>query len=258
MIPRIRAAAWLPVAFVLAASGCSDGGPREAAPSAGEPSAADAGETSPAGSVRGVVYFDGEPPVREELPVRGNPECSAFHPEGGVLSEEVVTESGRLANVVVYLKDKPEGRTYAPPADPVTIENRRCVYAPHVASAQTDQPVVFVNADPTLHNIHSYSTSNRAFNLGLPFAGMKVTKKFPSAEVAVTLKCDVHPWMTGYLAVFDHPYHAVTGPDGTFRIEGLPPGRHTLETWHETLGARSQTIEIEPRAETTTEFRYAS
>ena len=59
-----------------------------------------------------------------------------------------------------------------------------------------------------------------------------------------SFKCDVHPWMHAFVGVLDHPFYAVTGPDGTFTIKGLPPGTYTIEAWQEKLGTQTQTVTI--------------
>ena len=45
---------------------------------------------------------------------------------------------------------------------------------------------------------------------------------FAREEVAIPVKCNVHPWMKSYIAVFKHPYFAVTGKDGSFDLSNLP------------------------------------
>ena len=76
---------------------------------------------------------------------------------------------------------------------------------------------------------------------------MKQTKKFTETEIMVQMKCDVHPWMIGYVGVLPHPYFQVTGKDGAFEIKNLPPGEYVIEAWHEKFGAQSQTIKIGPQ-----------
>ena len=73
---------------------------------------------------------------------------------------------------------------------------------------------------------------------------MELEKSFDTAEVMVRFKCDVHPWMSAYLGVLDHPYFAVTGADGSFSIDGLPAGDYVVETWHESLGTRTQNVTV--------------
>ncbi|MGH7198039.1 MAG: carboxypeptidase regulatory-like domain-containing protein [Candidatus Omnitrophota bacterium] len=211
-----------------------------------------------AGSLSGKVMFEGAVPPAQKLSVQGNPECSTFHAGGTIESEEIVSQNGMLQNVLVYVKEGLENYTFAAPLDAVRIDNNQCIYKPHVAAAQVGQPVELYNSDPTLHNMHSYSTANKAFNVGLPIQGMKQVKKFGSAELPITIKCDVHPWMKGYLAVLPHPYFAVTGADGAFTIGNLPPGEYLVEAWHEKLGAQSQKIKIEPQSAQTAEFTFSA
>ncbi len=211
-----------------------------------------------AATLRGKALFEGIAPPPKAIPIKGNPECAVLHADGTVLSEELVVHEGGLQNVFVYIKEGLEGQTFEPPAAPVTIANRECMYAPHVSGVQVGQPVILLNEDPTLHNIHSYSQTMKPWNLGLPFQGMKQVKKFDSAEVMVTLKCDVHPWMIGYVGVLPHPYFAVTNSKGEFEIKNLPPGDYMIEAWHEKLGAQSQTIKIEPQETKEIEFKYSA
>ncbi len=209
-------------------------------------------------TLRGKVFFQGSVPPAQEISVLGNPECAVFHPNGKVRSEELLATDGALQNVFVYVKEGLEGRSFPAPTAPLTIENKNCVYVPHVTGAQVDQPVVFLNGDPTLHNVHTYSKNSKSWNLGLPIQGMKQTKKFEAPEVMVSLKCDVHPWMKGYIGVLPHPYFSVTGTEGRFEIKDLPPGDYVIEVWHEKLGVQSQKIKIEPQETKEIEFKFGA
>ena len=206
--------------------------------------------------VKGKVLFEGTAPAVQEFLVRGNPECAALHLGGKIPSEELVVNNGALQNVFVYVKEGLEGRRYPVPSQAVTIENKNCVYTPHMIGAQVGQPVILLNSDPTLHNVHSFSKNSKAWNLGLPFQGMKQTKKFEAPEVMVHLKCDVHPWMSGYVGVLPHPYFSVTDGNGIFEIKNLPPGEYLIEAWHEKLGVQSQKIRIEPQETKAIEFKF--
>ncbi|MBI4971864.1 MAG: hypothetical protein HZC17_08555 [Candidatus Omnitrophica bacterium] len=209
------------------------------------------------GSISGKVLFEGVVPPRKELPVKGNPECSVIN-HGQILSEELLSKDGTLQNVFVYVKQGLENYKFDPPADSVEIDNSKCVYVPHVTGVQAGQPVKFLNNDPTLHNIHAFAKNQPGFNMGLPFQGMKQMKKFNTPEVMVSLKCDVHPWMQGYIGVLPHPYFAVTGDDGSFTIKNLPPGNYVLEAWHETLGTKELPVTVGPQESKEVEFSFKS
>lgn len=233
--------------FVLIA-GC---GPKEASievqtPASSEikPAANQSIDASTAGILKGTVFFEGVAPEPKQMSVKGNPECAALHVGGTIASEELVTKDGLLQNVFVYVKQGLESYSFAVPSAPVTVENKACRYVPHVTGVRVGQSVVFLNQDATLHNIHAYPKAGKAFNLGLPLVGMKQTKKFDAPEVMVPLKCDVHPWMLGYVGALPHPYFQVTGAEGVFELKDLPPGEYVLEAWHEKLGTQTQAITL--------------
>jgi hypothetical protein len=77
-------------------------------------------------------------------------------------------------------------------------------------------------------------------------------------EVMVPVRCDVHPWMRLDLGVLPHPYFAVTGADGTFRLDGVPAGRYTLAAWHPKLGRHEQAVDIGAQTTAHTTFAFAS
>ena len=81
------------------------------------------------------------------------------------------------------------------------------------------------NSDQTLHNIHGYKGASTLFNQAEIPGQPPMVQQFNDADQIVKLKCDVHPWMTGYVLVSSHPFFAVTGDDGSFKITGLPPGQ---------------------------------
>jgi hypothetical protein len=98
----------------------------------------------------------------------------------------------------------------------------------------TGQEFVVKSDDPFLHNVHSLAQTNPSFNFGQPKQGEKKVDPMKAAEY-FHVKCDVHPWMSAYVAVFDHPFFAVSDTDGTFTIKNLPDGDYTVLIWHEKL-----------------------
>jgi hypothetical protein len=207
------------------------------------------------GAIRGVVRFAGTPPANPRLPLGGNPECVAHHP-GGATADVVLVRDGRLQNVLVSVKRGLEGRVFAWPKDPVRIANARCVYVPRVAGVMTHQPLEFTNEDATDHNVHGFPEQG-GFNFTLHGQGTARTIKARRPEAPFRVKCDLHPWMLGWVGVFDHPYFRVTGPDGTFELPGLPGGCYELEAWHESLGTLTATVTVDAgkTAEASFEFR---
>ena len=131
------------------------------------------------------------------------------------------------------------------------------MYDPHVMGVQVGQKLSIMNSDATLHNVHALGKENPEFNLGMPIQGMKLEKTFFNSEVMLKFKCDVHPWMSAYLGVLTHPFYDTTGDGGTFEITGLPSGEYTIEAWHETYGAQTQTIKISEGSQEV-EFKFST
>jgi hypothetical protein len=129
------------------------------------------------------------------------------------------------------------------PRNRLSFLKKGCLYQPHVVAVQANQPFEVVKDDPTTHNIHPMPANNREWNKAeLP--GARVEEAFAREEIAIPVKCNIHPWMRGYIAVLKHPYFAVTKQDGSFDLPSLPPGTDTIKAWHEKLGTATQTITI--------------
>jgi hypothetical protein len=183
-----------------------------------------------------------------------DPYCASQHPTPQMDEEVVIGPAGELANVIVYVENAPGGNYPTPPA--AVLDQKGCQYHPHVIAVMTGQPIMVKNSDPFLHNVHSLALDNPAFNFGQPNVdpGKKVDPM--KAPERFKIKCDVHPWMSAHISVFEHPYFAVSKEDGTFAIKGnLPDGEHTLVFWHEKFGEKEQKVTVTGgKAEANIEF----
>jgi plastocyanin len=193
------------------------------------------------GTLTGSVVLKGKAPARKDVNMKSDPFC-AKQPASQD-EEAVVGKGGELKNVVVRISKGLTG-TFPVPADEVVMDQQGCAYKPHVAVAQAGQTVTIKNSDQTLHNVHTFKGPSTLFNQAQIFGTPPIKKKAPSVGDVVKFKCDVHPWMTGYLVVTDNPFFAITGADGAFNIANVPPGEYTVEAWHEKFGTKQAQVTV--------------
>ena len=191
------------------------------------------------GDITGKVVLKGTPKPELTIVMEADPKCGALHDKPVTTRHYVVDKDGGLANVLVFLKSGLTEKNFTAPATTPLLDQVGCEYTPYVMGVRTQQKIKIKNSDPTLHNVHAIpnkirdkGTANKEFNLAQPIKDMVTEKSFDAPEVVVQLKCDVHPWMFAYVGVFDHPFHAVTEKDGSFKLTGVPNGKYTLEAYH--------------------------
>jgi len=208
-----------------------------------------------AATLTGSVKLDGAAPKAPNIQMSADPYCQSQHPAPVPDEDVVVSPTGQLANVFVYVKDI--SGTFPTPATDALIDQKGCQYHPHVQGIQVGQTLDIRNSDATLHNIHALPVVNNQFNEGQPVQGMVSKKKFDKVEMTpFRMKCDVHGWMHSYMAVMPHPFYAVSAADGSFTIPNLPPGQYTLVAWHEKYGAQEQKITVGAKEAKTVAFTF--
>lgn len=153
--------------------------------------------------------------------------------------QAIVTDAqGRLANAVIILT----GLKRLGPAE-TTVTNEKCAFAPRVQIVRPNANVKTTSKDPVLHTTNAQTESGRTlFNVALPVPGLTVTKAIGAAG-QVRVVCNTHPWMRGWILVTDEAA-AVTGADGKFTIDNVPPGTYELRVWHESLKGAPQKITV--------------
>jgi len=208
------------------------------------------------GKITGKVTFSGTPAAAAKLKMDADPVCAAAHPGGAAAEDVVVGDGGGLQNVFVYVKEGVSG-DFPAKTEPAVVDQKGCLYLPRVVGLQVGQPLKFLNSDPTLHNVHGMPKINAPWNYAMPkFVKQKENKDLTKPEIMIHVKCDVHPWMSGYVGVLSHPFFATTGKDGSFTIEGLPPGEYTVEAWQEKLGTQTAKVKVDAGGAATSDFTF--
>jgi len=208
------------------------------------------------GVLTGKVVYDGEPPPLEPFPkLLQHPDkegCLKGGPEQ--ISKQnwrVNKENHGLADVVVWL-EPPAGKYFSLPeqerkrtGEEVLIDQPHCAFVPHVATLfpfyfdgtklePTGQKLAIRNSAPFPHAIQWDPTpQNQMYNQPM---GPNTKKEFVlhPQKKPLLVGCGLHSWMYGVLWIFEHPYHAVSGADGTFQIKNVPTDVElTFKAWHE-------------------------
>ena len=211
-----------------------------------QPSAEPAGGSGPQGSatISGTVSYQGEVPKLPAIKMDADPGCASKHKEAIYPEVLVLGDGNTVGNVFVRVKSGLPAGNWAPPTEPAVIDQQGCHYIPHVLGVMVNQPIKILNSDGLLHNIHAQPTINQPFNTAMPATRTETETRFTKEEFMVSVRCDVHPWMQGYVGVSSHPFFDVTEKDGRYEIKNLPAGTYELEFWHERLGTKTATVQV--------------
>ncbi len=210
-----------------------------------------------AATIRGVVSFEGEAQRFPPLNMSAEPDCIALH-GGRVASDRIVLNDGKLQHVLVWISKGLEGQRFPIRSDLVNLDQKGCIYKPHVIAVQQGQAINITNSDPTTHNVHPLPKENREWNKSQTSSSPAIDYAFPRAELKIPVKCNIHPWMQAYIHVIEHPYFSVSGEDGSFEIANLPPGAYTLQAIHEHFGEKEVEITVGPSETTEADFLFGS
>lgn len=194
------------------------------------------------GTLKGMVKFDGEKPEIKPLDITAEKSqgCVAEGEVDKQNREVLIHKDGGLANVVLTIEIK--DAEVVVPEEPIVLDQKGCRFDPHILCIPAGATVQFLNSDAVSHNVHTYPKKNSEMNKTIP-AGSNVEAKLEKTD-QIEIKCDIHPWMKSQLVVTDTPFMAVSAADGNFEIAELPPGEHTVEWWHETLGKGKEKITV--------------
>jgi plastocyanin len=202
------------------------------------------------GTIQGTINFDGAAPQAPPLDPSGDAFCNASMSDK--IFDYYKIKDGKLADVLVYVTgNNIETLIFPTLATPVVLDQQGCRYHPRMLGVMTGQKFLVRNSDGTNHNVHPSPKNNAGFNQSQPAKASDIEKTFDTPEEKIPVKCDLHPWMTARITVFNHPCFAVTRDDGSYSISGVPPGNYNLVFWHEKLGTLQVPIKVDPNGTVT-------
>lgn len=152
----------------------------------------------------------------------------------------LVAADGSVANAVVMLVGPVPGDWTA---TEWKLDQKKCVFVPHVVVLPVGKKLQVENTDGILHNFHTFCRTNAASNVAQPPSVRVLERTWDNPE-AFRVECDVHSWMSAFIVVAENPYYFVTGSDGGFRLDNVPDGKYTLAFVHEKLGRLEKPVEV--------------
>lgn len=223
------------------------------APSAAPAAAATAESTGTEfAAFKGRISVAGAAPVLPPLKAAGDPTVQDKVCVANAIPDEsvVVGSDGGLANVFIFAKKMPAGvMPPPPPTEPAVIDQIGCRFVPQAMVLRVGQPLVLKNSDPVSHNVRTASLSMPLNQIIAPNNTTGITVSYARPErMPVQTKCDIHAWMLAWHFPIDHPYAAVSGPDGRFEVPNLPPGDWEFVIWHGRTGYIERSYKLKAAA----------
>lgn len=200
------------------------------------------------GSITGSVKLTGTPPHMKGIDMSKDPYCVKQHENNPAKMENVVVgSSDGLQNVVLYITQGLTGNeaSSVPSEEPI-FDQKGCMYIPHVVAMDVDQKYKVITSDQTTHNIHPLpapGAGNIGWNKSQPPGAPPIETSWKAEEVAISVKCNIHPWMHGWFAVVKGPY-AVTDENGSYTIKNVPAGSYTVTAWQEEYGTQTEKVTV--------------
>jgi hypothetical protein len=197
------------------------------------------------GTLKGQVVYGGDPPEPQKLDV--NKDQNHCLSKGPILSEEWVVNKNNKGVRWVFVALAPAKRGDKLPVHPdlvaikdktVAIDQPCCHFIPHCVALREGQDLEAKNSSPIAHNVNwaGHPLAGPSGNQLVPAKQSILIQGLKAYHIPVKVACNIHPWMSGYVRVYDHPYFAVTDEDGKFELKKVPVGEFRLQTWQEKIG----------------------
>ncbi|MFI5305075.1 MAG: carboxypeptidase regulatory-like domain-containing protein [Nitrospiria bacterium] len=197
------------------------------------------------GELVGKILFKGNRPPKTLHQVKSNADYCGSEIEDDPY--KVHLENRGLANVVISLEGISKGKIHVPSIIP--LEMVKCRYSPRIFTGVVGDSFGLLNQDPILHNSHLRIEDATLLNIALYPNGKKIVKPLTQSGT-IQVKCEIHPFMSATMVIFDHPYFAVTNQNGDYTISDIPAGNYKVKIWHEGVPVIEKEVTIHPAMKT--------
>lgn len=145
-----------------------------------------------------------------------------------------------LSEAVLWIEPGPAGSA-APADQPLVMDQKKRLFTPYILPVQRGTRVIFPNSDPINHHVYSFSPTKR-FELRLHHQGDSAQEvRFDQAGL-VTLGCNIHDWMLGFILVLDSPWFAQTDANGHAQLDYQPAAGQRLHVWHPRINDPAESL----------------
>ena len=222
-------------------------------------------EIEDAGSITGKVSFRGALPddAVEDFPVSGKwPGCGIGYRK----VVEIDAEGGALRGVFVLLEGISAGKKWPEGSATAALDQKKCEFVPTRQIVRSGATMTIRNSDTgVLHNVNMREivqvSSGREvrrmmFNIAQPVVGEVEQKIKPRKSPFLSVGCDLHNFMVAHVLAPEHPYAALVGDDGTFLLDTVPAGEHSVVAWHPRLGKKRMSVTLPAGGAVEVEFAF--
>jgi len=220
-------------------------------------------EVSNGGTIQGKAVLTGNLPEKRyyHLVLFPNLEmCSEIDTDENmnrVLDDFIIDENNGLKDVVITLRKVEAGKPF--PNNPIRIISENCKFGPDVNVVRQGDEFTVDNKDAVMHNSQVYQSERGKIILNIPIPAEEISTgkvTFQKHYKIYQMICGMHEFMQTWGYRVQNPYNFITGPDGNFKIDQIPPGDYVVDAWHYLIKLRSQKIHIEPNQTVSVNFEF--
>ncbi|MDP6175631.1 MAG: carboxypeptidase regulatory-like domain-containing protein, partial [Rhodospirillales bacterium] len=225
------------------------------------------GAVKDGGKITGKVSFKGAVPADavEKILITKDPKVCGT---GDRTVTWVDVKDGALRGSFVFLGKIKKGKKWGKPkGGKYLINQEKCRFHPWAQVVKPGQVTIRNSDKGVLHNINTREmigvekgrvVKRTMFNFGQPDPGEIQQKLKPRRSAFISINCEAHNFMFGFMMAPVHPYAAVVGDDGSYSLDNVPPGKYTVKSWHPRFGVKKSKVTVTAKGSATANFAFSA